>query len=404
MTSVPRVLLAGVSMRAVAASAIRAGFEVAVVDAFADLDLPSRAQAVALPASGERFDVPAAVRAARHVRADAAVYGSAFENCPRGVAALSRSRTLWGNAPDVLRRVRRPATLFETFAAEGLAVPPTRPPGDVTVSVDAGWLRKPLRSGGGRDIRPWTGGPIPADSYLQQPLAGVPGSIVFTAANGTSQPLLVSRQIVGDRAFGATGYRYCGSIASRAGDLFGRDEVAATAASLASVAAGAFGLVGVNGLDFVVGADAVWPLEVNPRWCASIELVERAGGPSVFAAHVAACTGARRETATPLWPAASRAFGKAIVFARAAVVAGDTRPWLVQPDIADVPRPGVHIPAGGPICTVFAEAGDAAACYDALVHCAGRVYAEAGRWRPPEADRPKPTLPEARIPKPEALP
>jgi hypothetical protein len=32
------------------------------------------------------------------------------------------------------------------------------------------------------------------------------------------------------------------------------------------------------------------------------------------------------------------------------------------------------------VCTVFAEGRDAAACYDALVQRAGKVYAELGVW------------------------
>ena len=218
------------------------------------------------------------------------------------------------------------------------------------------------------------------------------GSIVFAAAAGGAQPLLVSRQLAGDHAFGATGSRYCGSIASSTGDLFGDgDAVATCAAALARAVTGEFGLVGVNGLDFIARDGVAWPLEVNPRWCASMELIERAGGPSVFAAHVAACTGARLLGRAPV--PRPGAVGKAIVFARAARVAGDTHPWIEDDDIADIPVPGVRIPAGGPICTVFAEAESAAACYAALVRRAERVYAEVETWHAPGArarSRPKP--------------
>ena len=166
----------------------------------------------------------------------------------------------------------------------------------------------------------------------------MPGSIVFAAASGRLQPLLVSRQLAGERAFAAAGSRYCGSVASTAGDLFDDDAAVVTSATaLARAVVEEFGLAGVNGLDFIARDGVAWPLEVNPRWCASMELVERAGGPSVFAAHVAACTGARLEDAPVARPGA---VGKAIVFARAACVAGDTGPWLASGDVADIPRPG----------------------------------------------------------------
>jgi len=50
-----------------------------------------------------------------------------------------------------------------------------------------------------------------------------------------------------------------------------------------------FSLVGVNGIDFVATRGIPYAIEVNPRWCASMELVERAFGLSVFGAHAAAC-------------------------------------------------------------------------------------------------------------------
>ena len=56
----------------------------------------------------------------------------------------------------------------------------------------------------------------------------------------------------------------------------------AQADAIAGVAASAFGLVGVGGVDFVDDGRVMHPIEVNPRWTASMELVERARGLSVF--------------------------------------------------------------------------------------------------------------------------
>ena len=64
----------------------------------------------------------------------------------------------------------------------------------------------------------------------------------------------------------------------------------AQADAIARVAASAFGLVGVGGVDFVDDGRVMHPIEVNPRWTASMELVERARGLSVFGAHARACT------------------------------------------------------------------------------------------------------------------
>src|SRR5216110_553778 len=51
------------------------------------------------------------------------------------------------------------------------------------------------------------------------------------ARAGRAVPVGVSRQLVGEHAFGAAGYRYCGNILAAAGDAqFARDEALVDAA------------------------------------------------------------------------------------------------------------------------------------------------------------------------------
>jgi predicted ATP-grasp superfamily ATP-dependent carboligase len=196
---------------------------------------------------------------------------------------------------------------------------------------------------------------------------------VFVASAAGVVPLGVSTQIVGDAAFGAAGFRYCGSILRRCDDA-----LAARALALAAAMVQEFGLVGVNGIDFIADEDEPVAIEVNPRWSSSMELVERASGVSVFGIHAAACTAG---TLPPQPAAAECVHGKAIVFARRAVTLGDTGHWLGDPGLGDVPRAGQRIAAGRPVCTVFATGDDAAACYDGLVRKAGTVYAQLAEWR-----------------------
>src|SRR5439155_349024 len=271
-----RVLIAGVSTRGFAESAARAGYHVVAVDGFGDLDLRAWAATVlvARPKGGTRFSVGAALRAARGVSRDVVTYVASFENHPAAVGALARRGTLWGNPPAVLRRVRDPVRLARALSAHGLPAPAVR------LSAPRGpsrgrWLLKSRASGGGSGIVPWRGRAVPAGSYLQQRIAGAPGSIVFAADGRRAVPLGVSRLLAGDRAFGASGFRYCGNILSdadhRVRDIAGRIATAVTRE---------FGLVGVNGIDFVARGGVPYPLEVNPRYTASLELVERAHGLS----------------------------------------------------------------------------------------------------------------------------
>jgi hypothetical protein len=70
------------------------------------------------------------------------------------------------------------------------------------------------------------------------------------------------------------------------------------------------------------------------------------------------------------------------VYARRPVVVGDTRRWLDDASVRDVPHPGERIARGRPVCTVFAEGRDAAECFDALARRAERVYDEIERGGP----------------------
>jgi predicted ATP-grasp superfamily ATP-dependent carboligase len=384
----PQVLIAGVSTRAAAESAARAGFRVTAIDAFADLDQHPSVTARAVPG---RFSASAAARAARSIECDAVSYLSSFENHPRAIATLSQGRELWGNPPEVIGRVRDPLALAQALRRRGLITPDVyrEPrPGNENAenrNREPGWLLKPLASGGGRRVRRWRpGSRMPRGAYLQEYVAGDPGSVVFVSAAGRCVPLGVSRQLVGDPAFGATGYQYCGSIL-----VPGR--VNRDALELSRAVAEEFNVVGVNGIDFIEHEGRACAIEVNPRWSASMELVELAHGLSVFGAHAAAC--ARGELPDfDLSVAAERsgAIGKAVVFARRDVVIGDTRRWRFDvpglpalpglPGLRDIPHPGERIAAGRPVCTIFASGRDIATCHAALVERATQVYAALAAW------------------------
>jgi uncharacterized protein len=379
-----RVLLTGVSTRAAAESAARAGFAVTAIDGYADWDQHPSVRALSLPRDfGARVTPHAAACIARTVPCDAVAYLSSFENHPRAVAMLANGRALWGNAPAVLRRARDPLLLMQALRRRGLLSP------DVSCGAEGPrhktdrWLVKPLKSGGGHGVGRWRGTRVPRGCYLQEFVDGTPGSIVFVAAGGRAVPLGVSCQLVGEQPFGSEGYRYCGNILLAEGDThFGADAAfVERACSLVNAVAGEFGLVGVNGVDFVACNGLPYATEVNPRWSASIELVERAYGLSVFGTHADACdTGLLPQFDLERSRQGAMAVGKAVLFARRDVVVGDTGKWLDDASVRDVPHPGELIRAGGPVCTVFADGCRISDCHAALVARAARVYAELAAW------------------------
>jgi uncharacterized protein len=383
-SSVPELihlLLCGVSTRAAAESAARAGLRVTAIDGYADLDQHPAVRALSVSRDfGLATDAESMARASLTVTCDAVAYLSNFENHPRALSVLTRGRALWGNDAAVLRRVRNPLTLATTLARRGFAVPQVALRPDVNSrgeSNEHSWLVKPVRSGGGQGVRPWApAARVPRGCYLQERIDGTPGSVVFVAAGGRAVPLGVSRQLVGEAAFGAGEYRYCGSIIAAVDDpqFDGGHALVQAACELARVAAAEFGLTGLNGIDFIARGGVPHPIEVNPRWSSSMELVERLFGLSVFGAHASACM---RGTLPPFDVTTElrrvRAVGKAIVYAGCDGTVGDTTSWLSDSSVRDVPHPGDPFTAGQPVCTVFAEARDAQECFTALVGRAAAI-------------------------------
>ncbi|HET8624658.1 MAG TPA: ATP-grasp domain-containing protein [Gemmatimonadales bacterium] len=375
------VVIAGASARALAESAALAGYAVVAVDGYGDLDLGMRVRAISLRRDlGLPYSATRAARAARGVPAAAAAYTSGFENHPAAIAALARGRTLWGNPPATVRQVRRPTALSRALGRHGFALPEVRVRHAPPSAADAArreWLIKPVQSGGGHGIRPWRAGAAPRHAYLQERIQGEPGSIVFVADGRRAVSLGLTRQLVGDAAFGAAPFRYSGSLLCGGPPLFPREaELMLATSRIADAVTATFHLVGLNGIDFIARDGVPWPIEVNPRFTASMELIERARGISMFALHAAACRG-ELPSADLFRRRLSGVWGKAIVYARSDVTMREIRRWWRDDGVRDVPWPGEEIARGRPICTLLASALEADACHRALIAHAAEVYSAA---------------------------
>ena len=372
---VSSVLLAGMSVRAMAESAAKAGYRVTALDGFGDLDTIRASNRVLTPRRdlNRPYSVERLASLSRMVTADLFAYGANLENHPTAIGRLAEGRTLLGNGPAELRLARNPSRLAEMLHRKQLAVAKVR----TTPPSSGEWLLKGRRSGGGRAIRTWKAGePIPRSCYLQERIRGTSASIVFSADGDGIVPLAITRQLIGTRWLGAGAYWYSGNILAPLEDpqLPRGQALFERAKAIAEAVAGACRLKGVNGVDFIAQDGVPFLIEVNPRYSASLELVERAFGISVFQMHLLGCQG-RLPTSVEI-PRRFPATGKAIVYARHAMTAGDTRRWLDDPSVADIPWPGERIRPGHPICTVFASAHSATECEVNLRARAERVYSE----------------------------
>jgi len=378
------VVIAGFSTRALVESAIAAGYVAASADVFGDLDNPGTpALSVRGPAPGlARYHPLGIARAARALPGLLAAYVASFENHPDAVSVLARGRRLLGNAPRVLVRARAPDLVSALLREHGFAAPDIRLRGGPHLSR-ASWLAKPFASGGGHGITHWTRGAVVRRThFLQQRITGVPGSLAFAADGRSAVPFAFSRQLVGETEFGASGFGYCGSILvpARSATFPNADALFDTACGIADTLTRELQLVGVNGIDFIAHDGTPFVTEVNPRYTASMELAERAFGFSVFGAHALGSNGAapRFDLDSARHDSGAGAIGKAIVFAKRTMIMPDTRAWLGDTSVRDVPQPGERIPGGNPVCTIFARGVTVTACHAALVRRARKLYEKIG--------------------------
>lgn len=370
--------IVGASARSAAASAIRAGFQPLTADLFADADLRRIATATRIRPYPDGF-----LDWLRAIEPPAWMYTGALENHPELVDQMAWIAPLVGNPGDVLTQVRSPWELASALRSAGLLFPEIRS-SDEGLPRDGTWLAKTYRGASGSGVRaleipfPFREGPLeiplpfregPGDGsnhVFQQRVAGTPCAAVYVADGIAATLLGITRQLIGAPWLGGHGFQYAGSI----GPWPVSESTRATVARVGNILAERFELLGLFGVDFILDAEQVWTLEVNPRYTASVEIVERCTGASPIAAHVAACNGLLSvdqqagSSSTPVGPAGdgSRSHGKAILFAKRDVLITQAfadytlaealrTPW---PTLADVSPAGTPIESGRPILTVFA--------------------------------------------------
>jgi predicted ATP-grasp superfamily ATP-dependent carboligase len=338
-------LLAAVCARALAGSAVRAGLPVVALDLFDDADtrqatIASRRVAAgrALKFARKRLIAAADELAPAHACAGV-VYGSGFEAEPALLAALSANRKLYGNTPDTLGLVKRPASFF------GLLDRCSIPHPEVSLKKPAraaGWLAKRTGGAGGVHVR-WAERLSKAGEYYQRYETGKPMSALFLADGKSARVIGFSEQWMREAP-----YSFCFGGAASHADLpqAVRSRVEDAIARLTVQA----GVVGLNGLDFLVRGETFSVLELNPRPTSTLDLYDADYSQGLFYWHLRACEGVLPVSSS----SPNRIRAHSIVFAvRPTRVATGMR-WPAW--VTDRPRPGAMIWTGAPICTVHAEA------------------------------------------------
>lgn len=341
--SAPAVGVVGASARAAVMSLARAGRSAWAVDLFCDRDLKRIAPCVRCPFEQFPHGIPVI---AKQFPPGPVMYTGGLENHPDVITDLAKDREILGAGPSELKRLR------ERPDSAGALVPAT-----------GRWLVKSFRSSGGLGVRRAVPGEtVPDGHYLEEFLDGPVMSAVFH----DGELLGITEQIVGASWLHAREFLYAGNLVgwalpTRSSGACGELQLT-QAFPLTSGAVGgqcppyeiptpAVRLAGYSGIDFILKNSTPIVLEINPRYPASVEVIE-------FARHFGC------------------AVGKAIYFAPRSFAFSRSGPWDADlegtfepwrlPTYADIPEPGELMEAGSPVLTFFAAASTADECRERL--------------------------------------
>ncbi|MDD5367797.1 MAG: ATP-grasp domain-containing protein [Anaerolineaceae bacterium] len=364
-----KVLIASVSSRELAWSAVAAGYEVISLDFFGDSGFPEGVEVYSLARdfhAAPRLQELARAVAGLEAHAGAVVIGAGLENEP-ALLELKVKGKRWYNTIAAVQGVRDMGQVKYALQNLPVKIPERYVPLDKLPTRGERWLVKDLRHSGGVGVAEWDGSTsLEEGQVLERYIPGELVSASFVADGKQALLLGLTRQYAGIAELNARRYAWCGNVIS--GE---RGRLWALLEQVANRLAQIFGLVGVNGVDAILQGQVPFLLEVNPRPCGSGELFERSLGVNIFELHVDGCNG-KLPSSIPL-PVAGVVWGKGILYADQDLEIGETGGWA-QDGIVDVPRSGDHIPAGAPVCSILAQGVDAGSCWKQVLAKGKEIY------------------------------
>ncbi|MEZ6087447.1 MAG: ATP-grasp domain-containing protein [Pirellulaceae bacterium] len=345
----------GASARAAVESAVRGGFACHAIDRFGDQDL-LRASESWVPLETRLSDP-----------ADDAIISSLPNTSSRGVILLGglernlkatfeflSGHSILGASLDQYQHLRERRTLDRLATRANLLRPAQR---ETVPANPRGWLFKANHSTGGMGVLHATDARRSGakDGWFEQQIFGRSFGASFLSSRGNVALIGVAASLRSGRS--PRPFQYLGSIGPIALPEMCRERLLSFARQVVAET----DLLGLFGIDIVIDArNQVWVLEINPRWTASMELLEPSPAPdrvSLIRQHVEACFGRTIDTQPP----AGGVRGKRILYAtsRCPFDRIDLEQRLPQGiRIADIPADATVIDAGQPICTLLAN-GDA---------------------------------------------
>lgn len=348
----PSIIIAAISSRIYVEAAVKAGYDVIAIDAFADTDVEKLAKkSFQVGLVENQLDSKQLIQILDNMSLQHIVgfcYGAGFERHANLLTQINKRLRVLGNPPSVVDDCKLPAKFFAT--CKQLHIPFPEVAHNMPLSRK-GWLVKRVGGSGGSHIKLLVDTPVSqnTDMYFQKQLQGMPISCLFLAGKHGVDIIGVNEQWLDSS--NKEPYRYGGAVSQADINPKAKLRLVEYVKQLAD----ATGLIGINSCDAICDGEEVYVLEINPRLSASMDLYRK---DSLMEKHIAASLMTLESSEMTFVDNEEISFAHQIVYA--------THPLKLKNDIIwpewvrDIPMPGSEFYEGMPVCTVISEAENAA--------------------------------------------
>jgi predicted ATP-grasp superfamily ATP-dependent carboligase len=375
------ILVIGMDVVSLATSATKAGYKVYTVDYFGDQDLKrvcheslsivKQTLGVTCGQLSTNFNPEALLQLTMGLlkknTIDVTLLSTGLDDSPDVLFELNDMIPILGNCPHVIKRIRDKMKFFQELERLEIPHPETAMAENFEEArkkaKDIGYpvLVKPSKGFGGVGIRKAQGPKelkqafqhaslIDEKVLIQEYISGTPASVSLISSNNETITLTLNEQLLGVNELGQEEpFGYCGNVVPLVTTRSVMNRCKNTTERITSH----FGLIGSNGIDFVISKEGIpYVVEVNPRFQATLECVERVLGINMVEAHMKACL----QGILPIIVKKTAVFcTRLILFAPQRSIIPDLS---VFEEVRDIPIPEVIIEKGEPVCSIVREGAD----------------------------------------------
>jgi len=375
------ILVIGMDVVSLATSATKAGYKVYTVDYFGDQDLKrvcheslsiiKQTPDISCGQLSTNFNPEALLQLTMGLlkknTIDVTLLSTGLDDSPDVLFELNDMIPILGNCPHVIKRIRDKMKFFQELERLEIPHPETAMAENFEEArkkaKDIGYpvLVKPSKGFGGVGIRKAQGPKelkqafqhaslIDEKVLIQEYISGTPASVSLISSNNETITLTLNEQLLGVNELGQEEpFGYCGNVVPLVTTRSVMNRCKNTTERITSH----FGLIGSNGIDFVISKEGIpYVVEVNPRFQATLECVERVLGINMVEAHMKACL----QGILPIIVKKTAVFcTRLILFAPQRSIIPDLS---VFEEVRDIPIPEVIIEKGEPVCSIVREGAD----------------------------------------------